>query len=248
MADYSVLSKAQEFEVQFRRFAANLRVCMPGVIESFDAGTQRARVIPGVRMKTVLGQEVRYVDLPVVEEVPIMIPSAGGFAVTLPIKSGDPCVLMFADRDIENFLISGKPENPGKAQGEETTAPRSHHLTDAICFPGIIADPQVLPDYALDAIEMRDAPGENKIRLTSSGIEILTSGKLKIDASGVEVKASGDFKIDANNVTLDSSMKLSGGTFTDKNNVNSTSHTHTYVDSVGSAATPTTRSTQGANP
>jgi hypothetical protein len=47
------LSEAQEFEVQFRRFAANLRVCLPGVIDGFDAERQRARVVPGLRMKTI---------------------------------------------------------------------------------------------------------------------------------------------------------------------------------------------------
>ena len=226
MADYSVLSNAQEFEVQFRRFAANMRVCLPGVIDEFDAGRQRARVVPGVRMKTIIGRDVSYIDLPVIENVPIVIPSAGGFAVTLPIRPGDPCLLVFADRDIDNFLVTGKAENPGSAAA---TAPRAHHLTDAICIPGIVAEPQVLSGYASDALEMRDKSGNNKIRITSSGIEIKASGMLKIDAS---------------NITLDSSMTLSGGTFTDGNDRNSTAHTHTYTEPLHPSGDG---STSGAN-
>lgn len=174
MSDNTVTTPAQEFEQQFRRMAAMIRTCMPGKVVSFDASTQRASVLPGIKMKVVLDDQVTYEDMPVITNVPITIPMGfgGNAMVTFPIRSGDPCMIMFADRAIDNFLQSGESENPGNNLNEDTTTPRSHHLSDAICMPGLVADPQVIPEWNNDSIELRDHERKNYTSLNPSvGLE-----------------------------------------------------------------------------
>jgi len=62
--------------------AAMIRCAMPGTIISFDPVTQRSTVKPGIRMK-VMQEEVAYVDLPEIHNVPIIMPY--GFAAKLLI-------------------------------------------------------------------------------------------------------------------------------------------------------------------
>jgi len=177
MADNRVLTDAGQFALQFQRMAAMIRCAMPGVIVSFDPGTQRASVKPGVKMK-IVQEEVSYIDLPTIQNVPVVIPYGfeGKVLLTFPIKAGDPCLLVFSDRAIDNFLQTGQSENPGASQNEDTTTPRAHHLSDAMCIPGLIAAPQVVPDWNQENIELRDFERKNYITLGAEyGIRFTTA-------------------------------------------------------------------------
>lgn len=208
MADNSVVTEAGNFALQFARMAASMRCAMPGTIESFDYATQRASVIPGVKLKIVLGKDVKYVELPVIPNVPVVIPYGfqGKVALTHPIDSGDPCMLIFSDRAIDNYLQSGKAEMPGTTESEDTTSPRAHHLSDAMCIPGLVADPQVLPEWNKDHIELRDFDRKHFISLGADGITISDSeatwhmegGRVSLDApNGVETITDSNYTVQA---------------------------------------------------
>lgn len=197
MADNSVMTDAGQFANQFNRMAAMLRCAMPGTIGSFDPATQRATVQPGIRMKVVQGATVTQVDLPPVQDVPIVMPYgfAGNVLLTHPIKAGDPCLIVISDRSMENFLQSGSADNAETEQSLEPTTPRAHHLSDAICIPGLIADPQVVPEWNQDNIELRTFDRKVYFSLGPEGIEFtdgvakytMKGGKVTLDApAGIE--------------------------------------------------------------
>jgi hypothetical protein len=104
----------------------NLRVAMPARIESYDFKTQKASV--KIDMKELTG-EGKEIDYPVVNAVPVMFPSSGGAALTMPVNRGDSCLLIFADRSIESWLAGGS--------GQKPTTIRSHALSDAIAIIGL---------------------------------------------------------------------------------------------------------------
>jgi len=56
--------------------------------------------------------------------------------ITYPLKQGDECVLLFSDRELESWFISGE------AQPE--AYPRMHSITDAVALFGIRSIPQML--------------------------------------------------------------------------------------------------------
>lgn len=108
---------------------AELRVAMPGVIQSFDSKMQWADVQPCLSDTVVQdGEETTY-TLPVVSNVPVQFPGGGGLSITFPVRKGDPCFLIFCDRSLDSWLDTGKVGAP---------IPLHHHqLTDAVCVLGV---------------------------------------------------------------------------------------------------------------
>lgn len=67
---------------------------------------------------------------PILADVPFIILGGGGAAFTAPIKSGDECLLLFNDRDIDNWT-AGATSGP-------VASSRLHSLSDAIALVGFI--------------------------------------------------------------------------------------------------------------
>ncbi len=55
---------------------------------------------------------------------------------TFPLKQGDECILLFADREIESWFINGNVNPEGY--------PRMHDLTDAVAIVGIRSLPKMI--------------------------------------------------------------------------------------------------------
>lgn len=231
MADYSVPTEAGAFELQFWRLAGQLRVCMPGNIVSFDAATQRCVAQPGIKMKTVIRGVASYLDLPEVQNVPIVVPYAqgAGLLLSLPIQSGDPCLLLFSDRALDNYLQTGAAEIPGTATDADVTAPRVHHLTDAICIPGMIANNVVVSDWSTENIELRDKERKNYISLGPNGIEI-SDGTATWSMSGgaINIVAPGGTTTTSPTNTTEGTISA---TELKQGNTTFSSHTHSGVQS-----------------
>lgn len=183
-----------------RGIAGGLYFCRPGYIEKFDAENQLAEVTPAVMLKYSADDSVEYRKMPKLINVPVVVPFVQtlGLALTLPIRPGDECLLVFADRFIDDFIENGaqsgcaKPE--AKGGRNSNTEPRAHHLTDAICIPGIVTQPQILPDWNTEAVEIRNRPRTAYISLRPDGdIAIRTVGNIAIRADGdIDIEAGGD--------------------------------------------------------
>lgn len=108
----------------------DLRVGMPGRVESFDASTGTADVQPLVREAVEQDDgSIAQVSLPVLTGVPIMFPGGGGLRITFPMAQGDTVWLEFADRSIDSWLATGSEGAPDDS--------RRHALSDAVAYPGI---------------------------------------------------------------------------------------------------------------
>lgn len=152
----------------FERLSLQLNTCLPGIITAFDAATQTATVQPALQMKTYIDENPGFVDLPEIINVPIIFPysTIGGFAITVPVIAGDSCLLIFAQRAIDNWW-----QNAGVQRTEEGNAGRHHDMTDAfaiLCAPPL---PEVLSSYSTSAIEIRNRDATVKIKLTGTAIE-----------------------------------------------------------------------------
>lgn len=109
---------------------AELRVSCPAKVVSWDASKQLADVKPLIK-DIFEGEdgEVQHLSIPVITNVPVVFPGAGGMRITFPVAIGDTVHLVFCDRSIDAWLDQG---------GE--TAPvdqRRHHIADAVAYPGL---------------------------------------------------------------------------------------------------------------
>lgn len=147
-------------------FSNNLRVAVPGIIHNFDPVTQTATVQAAIREKIInpdLTQQ--WVELPLLLDVPIVVPRAGGYALTLPISAGDECLVVFGDMCIDAWFSNGGVQN----QIEK----RRHDLSDAFAIIGVWSQPNRLPNYSTSAAQLRTDDGLAYISLTENAIDIV---------------------------------------------------------------------------
>jgi hypothetical protein len=109
---------------------SSIRVALPARVESYDATKQAVDVQPLVYDGYYDATNTRQTErLPVVTDVPVVFPGAGGFRVTFPVAKGDTVLLVFTSSSIDKWLVLGGEVDP---QDD-----RRHHLSDAIAIPGL---------------------------------------------------------------------------------------------------------------
>lgn len=210
MASRMFPSESSAVESIVSRMIGEASFCLPGIIEEFDPGPPPiAKVYPAIMRKTMPGNQVKYVRMPLLLTVPVVVPFAqtSGLLITLPIKKGDEGVILFADRMIDNFVEKGGCQPPECCGADnETTEPRAHNLTDAIFIPGIIAKPngKKILAWNTEAIEIRNQDRSCFISMgTDKNITIKTTGSMNITLGGeFKVQATGDATMNGANVHL----------------------------------------------
>lgn len=103
----------EEIEALKREILSSLHCAVPGTVESFDPAAGTAVIRPANSR------------LPLLRDVPVYLPEER------TITSGEFCLVLFADFDVDQFLSTGESGVP--------TSGRSHSLCDAFAFVGFKA-------------------------------------------------------------------------------------------------------------
>lgn len=148
---------------------AQLRVAMPGIIESFDPATQTASVQPAIMEDVKIGNDdTKAESIPVLSQVPVQFPRGGGYSMTFPVKKGDECLLIFGDSCIDGWWQSG-----GVQQQMET---RRHDLSDAMAIVGITCVQKAIgkkgAPFSANTMQIRSDDGGTCIELDGANINI----------------------------------------------------------------------------
>lgn len=141
--------------------------CMMGKIEKFNGETMKADIVPLVRVKNKAGE---LEDMSMLIEVPVSFVKAGPFIIRPPYKKGDIVLVIFADSDIENTLLSGDLSNPNSN--------RKHSLDDAIAVNSIMPFTTKLPGEHLDDLVIAKDDFSTKLVLKENGEVIVQGGKV----------------------------------------------------------------------
>jgi hypothetical protein len=151
---------------------SSIRVAIPGIIQSFDATTQTCTVQPCIREKvTNLDYSTDWTKLPLLLDVPIALPRAGNFALTLPVQKNDECLIIFSDMCIDGWWSLGGIQN----QLEK----RRHDLSDCFAILGTYSQPNKISNYSTDSAQLRNLSGTQYIGLSDNEVNIV--GNLKIN-------------------------------------------------------------------
>jgi len=154
---------------------SSLRVSMPGIVQSFDPGTVTAVVQPAIKGYEPDSNGVNQsTTLPLLVDVPVVFPRGGGCTLTFPVKTGDECLVIFADRCIDFWWQNGGVQEP--------VDDRVHDLSDAFCIVGPQSQAQKISEISTSAAQLRSDDGSTFFELNPS------TQKIKIVApGGVEV-------------------------------------------------------------
>lgn len=139
-----------------------LRVAMPGIIQTFDPIEQVATVRLAIRERIVdQNKTIQNAEIPILPDVPVVMPRAGGFAMTFPVKPGDECLVIFADICIDAWWANGGVQNIQEY--------RRHDFSDAFAVLGPWSQPRVLAEYSSNDLEIRCETADAKISISPNG-------------------------------------------------------------------------------
>ncbi len=214
--DNRVVDKASETKEIIDRALARMNTCIPGVIESFDGETQTAKVLPAVSLKTFVDDKQGALEFPLIINAPIVFPFAAtsGFALTLPIKPGDPCIILFSQRAIDNWHDKG-----GVQPSEDGVGARHHDLTDAIILLAASPIPNVLSEWESKGIQIRNRAKTSTVTVYDEKIVIDRegTGTITVFDSKVVIDTAVEVIIDTPNTTITGNLTVNGNVIVDGN-------------------------------
>ncbi|EMX2782454.1 hypothetical protein AAGT70_005687 [Klebsiella variicola] len=188
-----------------------MRVSMPGIIQSFDPDAVTAVVQPAIKGVELdeSGADVS-VNIPLLVDIPVVFPRGGGCTLTFPVKAGDECLVIFADRCIDFWWQSGGIQEP--------VDERMHDLSDAFCIVGPQSQAKKIGGISTSAVELRSDDGETKLSLNPA-------------SGAINGTAPGGFNLNGLKILSDGRLQLVDGSIVDK-------HTHGGVEPGGSSTAP----------
>jgi Phage protein Gp138 N-terminal domain len=149
---------------------ASLNCVRVGQIQSFDSSKQTATV-------ALLGKRV-YPDGTIADygpllDVPIIVLQGGGGYIQLPATSGDMCLVLFNDRNIDNWYSTGSAQAPATG--------RMHSLSDGFALVGVNALTNLLSPIVAGTIKI--VMGSSEIDLSNAELKA-KNGAAEIDLTG----------------------------------------------------------------
>lgn len=201
----------------------DLHTSMPGIVQSFDAQTQTATIQPVIRRVFISREGTDEIltpgDLPPLINVPVQFPRGGGFSLTFPVKKGDECLIVFAERAIDNWHKFGGVRDPG--------ARRFHSLSDATAFVGISSIPNKVPNYDSVNTQLKKDDGSALLSINEdSSIDLTATSNINatsqadivancvnlsaIATATAEITATSSCTVTAPTITLNGNVVING--------------------------------------
>ena len=129
-----------------------------GTVVSFDPITQTASVQPDYRPTGPDGQ----IDMPMLEQVPVRFPRAGGFVITTPVQPGDKVALRPQMRSTDAYHSGGGYSAAGDARTFALSDMEAH-------LDGGEPLTEPIANFNPSAMELRTEDGSFAMRMTPDG-------------------------------------------------------------------------------
>ena len=158
----------------------------PGVIIDFNPATATATVMIAqqyIKSVSPTGVQTLSQFSPLVS-VPVYTLGGGGVTSTYPIKEGDECIILFSDREIDNWLNNGGITTP--------TSLRIHDLSDGFCLVGVRSLPRALGNISTTEAQMRTDDGSTFIGInpTTKAVRVHGAVSYEWDVNGYGQKVT----------------------------------------------------------
>lgn len=171
----------------------NYNAVQIGIIESFNSEKQTATI--RIAIKKIIEENPDGTKIlkehPLIMECPVMTLFGGGSFMNMPIAEGDNCIVLFCDREIDEWLYGGGVQAP--------QSPRMHDISDAIAIVGIRHYQNSIADFLANGIRISFA-ADSRIDLKEGGI----------DSIAALFKHTGNMRV-TGSLTVDGKMYGSGG-------------------------------------
>ena len=162
----------QQFKLEI---FASLNCHQWGVIKGFNSTKQTVTVQIAVTRQVPVDQggQAAYQSkaYPLLVDVPVFIPSGGAGYLTFPITAGDICLVLFNDRDFDQFWATGNIQDPNSG--------RMHDLSDGLAIVGFRTAAHPLASYdtaqVVLALNQTQIVLGTKIGIQNASLSLLTA-------------------------------------------------------------------------
>lgn len=192
----------------------DIHTALPAKVVSCDGHSATVQLMITQVMK---GGET--LALPPLVDVPVGFYRGGGFCVTVPVKAGDEGLVIFAERCIDGWYVSGRQSAPLDT--------RFHDYSDAFFLPQGSSQPNRIPAYSADSLSMQTDDGTTFIRIKPG--KILMQGDIEHTGNRTQQGNSlvnGDHSVKGNSESSGGTIKHNGKDIGD-------THTHSGVETGG---------------
>lgn len=144
---------------------ANVWTALPCIVSSVDFTAMTVSAQPAIKGSvTNPDGSTRSVNLPLLVDVPLVFPTAGGFSITFPVASGDECLVVFASRCIDGWWQSGGVQEPMEF--------RMHDLSDGFAIIGTRSQARKLSGWDETKLQIRSDDGATFVELSNTAIKL----------------------------------------------------------------------------
>ena len=165
-----------------RNQLAEVQTCVPAEILTYDYKKQKASVKPCLNRVYTDGEVTEY---PPIHDVPVIFPRSGGASITMPVKKGDPVMIMFSSRSIDEWAENGGTLSP--------TDNRMHDINDAIAIVGLYPFSQASPAQNNDDL---------LIQYDGSSVTLKKGGTANVKAKNINAEAAQACTVKATTCTI----------------------------------------------
>lgn len=166
-----------------------------GEIVSFNPSTQTAEV--QIKMLRMMNGELK--QYPVLVDCPCVVLSGGNGRLTMPINPGDSCLVLFNDKDIDNWYSGGQTVSP--------RTERKHSFSDAIALVGIRNKQNEISGYLNNGVELKY--GGSTIKLENNKVTV-TNATATVEMNSATVTVTSTNISLVGNVAVTGSFSVNG--------------------------------------
>lgn len=161
-----------------------------GIIQAFDPATQKATVQIALKQITSIDGKGNktFTEYPLLIDCPVMVLFGGVDFMSMPIVAGDNCIVLFNDREFDNWFTNGGVQAP--------TTSRTHDISDGIAIVGIRPLTNSIATYLANGIRLSHASGGDAARIDLTDA-LITSVAALFYHHG-DMRISEDLQVDGN--------------------------------------------------
>lgn len=153
----------------------NVHIAFPAKVIKYDYTVKKAQLQPMIDKKFTDGTVQ---PMPILNDVPVIFPVAGGASLTFPVNEGDTCLVVCCERCIDTWVETGQQAPPPD--------PRKWDLSDAVAIVGLT--PFNVENPATNNTDVLLTYKGSKIIIRENGdVVIDTASKVAIGTSANEL-------------------------------------------------------------
>ena len=195
----------ESLRMALESYASQLWTALPASVVSVNLEAQTVSVQPTIQGSVAdPAGNVRLVNLPLLVDVPLVWPKAGGFALTFPVAPGDEVLVVFACRCIDSWWQSGGIGAPAEA--------RMHDLSDGFAILAPTSQPKKLANVSASNVQLRNYAGNTLVEITPDGKANIT-GASEINLTAPVINLTGTMNLNGQLTQTGGSMSIGGIVF-----------------------------------